>query len=188
MTGGVIFKRNIMGQDPQDPQDPAKPGNPGGNPGGNPDPNVIALQQKLTEKDRELKAAQAKLEELEKPKPGSDQNANAVAELQKTISELTGTIGTMTSEREKERLAKAYPDIVPDLLLGKSQEEIERLVKAQRETIDRNYQRLPSAHAPVFADRGEVEKEIEAVKVNKALSTDEKLQKIRELKTLRDEF
>lgn len=178
-----------MGQDPKGPQDPPKDGNPSGNPAGNPDPNVVALQQKLTERDKELKSALSKIEELEKSgSSNTSETQKAIEGMQKTIADLTGTITQMNSDRERERLARDYPDIVPDLLLGKSQDEIEKLVKAQRDTIAKNYQRLPSAHEPVFADRSEVEKEINAVKADKNLSTDEKLQKLRELKQARDEF
>ena len=178
-----------MGQDPKGPQDPPKDGNPSGNPAGNPDPNVVALQQKLTEKDKELKSALSKIEELKKSgSSNTSETQKAIEDMQKTIADLTGTITQMNSDRERERLARDYPDIVPDLLLGKSQDEIEKLVKAQRDTIAKNYQRLPSAHEPVFADRSEVEKEINAVKADKNLSTDEKLQKLRELKQARDEF
>lgn len=178
-----------MGQDPKGPQDPPKDGNPSGNPAGNPDPNVVALQQKLTERDKELKSALSRIEELEKSgSSNTSETQKAIEGMQKTIADLTGTISSMNSDRERERLARDYPDIVPDLLLGKSQDEIDKLVKAQRDTIAKNYQRLPSAHEPVFADRSEVEKEIEAVKADKNLSTDEKLQKLRELKQARDEF
>lgn len=178
-----------MGQDPKGPQDPPKDGNPSGNPAGNPDPNVVALQQKLTERDKELKAALARVEELDKSRnAGSDETRKELEAMRKTIEKLTGTISSMETDKERERLKDAYPDIVPELLIGKSKDEIEKLVKAQRDTIAKNYQRLPSAHEPVFADRSEVEKAIESVKGDKSLSTDQKLQKIRELKEARDEF
>lgn len=173
--------------DPKDPKDPT-PGNPHGNPPGNPDPNVVALQQKLTERDKELKAMQDKLAELEKGKGTDSATQKAIEDMSATIKTLTGTIGNMEQEKERERLSKAYPDIIPDLLLGKSQTEIESLVVKQRETIQQHYVLQPSSHAPKYASRGDVEKEIDRVTEDKSIPVTEKFVKIRELKNARDEF
>lgn len=173
--------------DPKDPKDPSN-GNPPGNPPGNPDPNVVALQQKLSERDREMKSLQ---DELAKLKDGSSKDSEvqkAIADMSETIKALTDTISTMESDKERARLKATYPDILPDLLLGKSKEEIESLVARQREAIAQNYEIQPSAHAPKYESRSEVEKEMERVESDKKIPIAEKFQRIRELKKQRDEF
>lgn len=175
-------------QDPKGPADPQNGGNPTGNQPGNPDPNVVALQQKLTEKDVELKRLESKLSDLENKTGAGDETSKIIGEMNKTISELTNSISSMQSEKEKEVLAREYPDIVPELLLGKTPEERKTLVEAQRAKTKAQFESAPSAHTPRFTDRASVEKELDNVKTSKTMSTDEKLQKIRELKESLDEF
>lgn len=173
--------------DPKDPKDPAH-GNPPGNPPGNPDPNIAALQRKLSEKDVELKAAQDKLATLERSGTQDDETKRLLGEMSETVKTLTGTISKMESDKERERLRSAYPDIVPELLLGKTQEDIERLVTAQRETIEKNYVRQPSAHAPTYNSREEVDAEIKKIEEDKTTPMPTKFARLRELKIKRDEF
>lgn len=174
--------------DPKDPKDPANSGNPDGNQKGTPDPNVVALQQKLSEKDVELKTMQAKMAELEKSKQGDEGTNKVLSEMSETVKTLTATISKMESDKQREVLKVAYPDIHPDLLLGKTTEEVERLVKEQRETISKNYTLLPSAHAPKYSSRAEIEKEIEALKSDPNLTTEQRLMKARDLKIAIEEF
>lgn len=173
--------------DPVDPKAPEN-GKPNGNQNGTPDPNVVALQQKLSEKDVELKAMQAKMAELEKAKQGDEGTNKVLSEMRDTVKALTDTISKMESDKQREVLKKAYPDIHPDLLLGKTPEEVERLVKEQRETISKNYTLLPSAHAPKYTSRAEIEKEIETLKSDPNLSTEQKMMKVRDLKIAIEQF
>lgn len=173
--------------DPKDPQDPPA-GNPDGNQKGTPDPNVVALQQKLSEKDVQLKETLAKIAELEKTKQGDEGTNKVLSEMSEQVKTLTATISKMESDKERERLKSAYPDIHPDLLLGKTPEEVERLVKEQRETISKNYSLLPSAHAPKYTSRAEIEKEIETLKSDPNLSTEQKMMKVRDLKIAIEQF
>lgn len=173
--------------DPKDPKDPT-PGNPNGNQKGNPDPNVIALQQKLTEKDREFRALQDKLAMLEKNGTGESETKKMLADMGETIKTLGSTISNMEKDKERERLRSQYPDIVPDMIIGRTPEEIERLVKEQRDTIEKNYVRQPSAHAPQYASRSEIETEMEKINADKTIPIATKFQKIRDLKIQRDEF
>lgn len=176
-----------MGQDPKDPKDPEH-GTPPGTPPGNPDPNVRALQQKLTEKDKEMKSLQTKIEELEKKGSGDHESQRQIAELTATVKTLTEEIGKVTTDRKREELRQKYPDILPELLIGKSDEEVESLVKRQRETMESRYERRPSAHEPQFKDRQEVDTEIERVKGDRTIDTDAKLLKVRELERRKQEL
>lgn len=144
--------------------------------------NVKALQQKLSEKDLEVKKILTEIEEL-KQKGSQDSEADKKIEaLSGTVKELTGQIGQLNTEKQKEDLAKKYPDMLPDLLLGKSPEEAEIIVNKQRAITMKSYDEKPSAHAPIYKDRNEVEEAIERVKKDPKMSTTDKMTKVRELK------
>lgn len=175
-----------MAEEPKGPTGP-KDGNPGGNPSGNPDANIKALQQKLSEKDVELKKAQADLEAAKK----SSDNGGKLEEIQKlneTVATLSKQIGEIGAEREREKLATKYPDILPELLVGKTEADQERIVKAQRDLIASRNEGAPSAHAPQYKDASEIDKAMEAVKADRSITTEEKMAKLRELKLRRSEF
>lgn len=176
-----------MATDPKDPQDPNN-GNPPGNQHGTPDPNVKALQQKLTEKDVELKKALNEIETLKKGSGDGEKNNAEIQRLNETVTTLTKQIGEMSTEREKEKLKAKYPDILPELLTGKTEAEQERIVKAQRDLSASRNEGAPSAHAPQYKDASEVDKAMDAVKADRSLTTEEKMAKMRELKLRRQEF
>jgi hypothetical protein len=153
--------------------------------------NIKALQQKLTEKDQEVKKGLVKLEELEKLEKVNSQTSESEKKIEiltKTVEGLTTQIGNFNIEKQREEIAKAYPDILPDLLLGKSPEEREIIVNKQREITMRNYDQKPSAHAPMYRSRDEIDTAIEQINQNKKLNVIDKLTKIRELKLKKDEI
>jgi hypothetical protein len=88
----------------------------------------------------------------------------------------------METEKEKEALAKTYPDILPEILVGRSAEEKELIVAKQRKLTADNFASRPSDHEPIYKDRASAQEEMERIKTDKTLSTDEKLRKIREVK------
>lgn len=147
--------------------------------------NVKALQQKLTINDEATKKLQGELEELKKAKETPGKNEE-IENLTKKIEEMTEQIGNLNTEKAKERLQAKYPDIVPELLLGRNEEEIELIVKKQREMTEKNYDRKPSVHEPKYTERSDFDKAVQDVKEDRSLDTDQKLQKVRELKLKRD--
>lgn len=150
--------------------------------------NVKALQQKLTEKDIEHKKTLERIEELEKKGSGDQEAAKQIATLTETVTQLTSQIGEINSEKKKEELRQKYPDILPELLIGKTDTEIEALVEKQRAATQTTYGARPSAHEPQFKDRSEVDAEIERVKADKTIDVDSKLVKVRELERRKSEF
>lgn len=147
------------------------------------DENIKALQQKLTEKDKTVKEIEAQITELRKKKPEDDEATKKIDELTKTVGELTTKIGTINTDNEKQKLAEKYPDILPEMLIGKTDEEKERIVERQREIIKKNYDINPSDHAPIYKDKTEVATAIEEIKKDQSLSTEEKLVKLGEVKS-----
>lgn len=150
--------------------------------------NIKALQQKLTEKDIEHKKTLERIEELEKKGSGDSESVKKIAELTETVTALTSQIGEINSEKKREELRQKYPDILPDLLIGKNDAEIEALVEKQRAATQQTYGARPSAHEPQFKDRSEVDAEIQRVKEDKSIDTDTKLVKVRELERRKSEF
>lgn len=151
---------------------------------GKADENIKAMQRLLTEKDKEIKALADK---LDKQKPDEKQ-PDQIALLTKQIETLTASITQITTDKTRESLRVKYPDVVPELLIGKTDEQIESLVAQQRAITQTRIDNAPSNHRPVFSSVDEITKEIDRVKTDKTLSTDAKLQKVRELKNQADEF
>lgn len=78
----------------------------------------------------ELKKVQSELEKVQNNSTGnSNETAQQIAEMHKTISVLTEGINTLKVTREREVLIKEYPDILPELLLGKTEEEQKSLAE-----------------------------------------------------------
>lgn len=178
-----------MAEDPKDPKDPGNTGNPNGTPPGNPDPNVVALQQKLSQKDIELKEAQSKLDDaLKNAKSNNAESNQEVVALTQTVKELTEKLTAVTTEMELKKISEKYPDILPELLLGKSEAERDLLVKKQQELNQARIGKMPSLHTPEYHDVVEVDKAIEDLKKDTSLTTEQKMQKLRELKNIRNEF
>jgi hypothetical protein len=177
-----------MAPDPNAPTDSDKD-NQDGKQKGNPDPNVKALQQKLTEKDRLLKETQEKLDKIEREKgKKTEEEKSEIQKLTEKVANLTGQITTINAESEKAKLAEKFPDILPEFLLGRSTEEQELIVEKQRKKIMENYDAKPSAHAPTFTSRGDVDKEMKKITEDSTLKTEAKMVKIRELKQIREKM
>lgn len=148
--------------------------------------NIKGLQKKLSEKDLAVKNALEEIEEFKKKGLGNKEETQKIDDLNKKIENLTGQIGNIEKEKRKEELQKKFPDILPELLIGKSDEEAEIIVKKQREIIQKNYDEKPSAHEPRYTNASDFDKEAEKIKQDKTLDTDQKLVKIRELKLKRN--
>lgn len=153
--------------------------------------NIKALQQKLTDGDiaskklkGELEEALKKLEEAGKQQPGNEQ----LAPLLKQIETLTASVQTLSNEKESSVLREKYPDILPRLLLGKSPEEQEAIVKDQREIMQKHYGSAPSPHMPKYKDASEIDERIKVVKADSSMSASEKILEIENLKEERSKF
>jgi exonuclease VII large subunit len=169
---------------PATTQTPPATGKANDNQDGKDAENIKAMQRLLTEKDKEIKALADK---LDKQKP-DDKQPDQITLLTKQIETLTESITQITNDKTRNELQAKYPDVLPDLLLGKTPEQIESLVTQQRAITQTRIDNAPSNHRPVFSSVDEITKEIDRVKIDKSLSTDEKLLKVRDLKNQADEF
>jgi seryl-tRNA synthetase len=150
--------------------------------------NIKALQQKLTEKDVAVKKALEDIEALKKQGGDESETKKEIAALTETVKTLTDQIGeTKTKERIGE-LSKKFPDIAPELLIGRTDEECEKLAGAQRAKAEETFGRRPSAHEPIYKDRDSIDAEIERITNDRTMRTDEKLVKVRELKLRKEDL
>lgn len=153
-------------EEPNKPGDQPNEGKGDGNGGGNPTPeDVKNLQKIISEKDKALKDAEAKLAEIAK-----GQNDNR-SEVEKVISALKDEIKSMAdevknlnTEKRRDTLAQKYPDILPELIIGKTDEEIDKIVENQRALSKKLYGDSDYFRAPTYRDGAAVDEEIDAVK------------------------
>ncbi len=143
--------------------------------------NIKNLQKKLTEKDLELKKKEEELKKKKKPEEKKGENEE-IKKMNETINNLNKTISKIKAKDEKKELSQKYPDILPDLLLGKNEEEQELIVKKQRELMEKEHGEFPSAHGQIYKNENEINEAIEKVKEDKTLDTETKLVQIRQLK------
>ena len=146
--------------------------------------NIKALQQKLTEADKDKKEILKQIEEIKKT-PGDN---DKIKELEGTIKTLSDSIGNLSKDKELERLAKKFPEVVPELLLGKSDEECELIVNKQKAKTEQDYVLRTSSHGPIYSDANEIDQAIESTKADTKLTTEEKFAKVRELKFAKEQL
>lgn len=176
-----------MGQkNPPAPPAPGK-GKPKGKPKGNSD--VQALHKKLTEKDKELKDVSSQLKELqEKQADQLSDESKKFEEMSEKVDKLTGEIATMNKEKRVAKLREAYPDIHPDLLVDKSDEEVEKLVKAQRKVSKSVYGDSEVFDQEALETPKDVDKAIENVKKDDSMTAVEKAARAFELKKVKNKL
>ena len=129
------------------------------------------LQQSLSAKDLDLKNLQDKIKELTAKK---DENLSAsekmIADLKTSVETLTTTISTMKNEQDTSRLAQQYPDILPELLIGKSPDEVEKIVDRQREINKKLYGDSRQFIKPDYSTEAEIEARKKEIMADKTKS------------------
>lgn len=169
--------------------DPKGNGNPdagGGKPGdgGNLDPNIQALHAKLTERDKQLKAAQAELERMK----GADGSAlsQIVESMREEVKRLTDELATVQREKREKILAEKYPDILPELLIDKDDAAIEKIVEAQRARNKQIYGDSRYFAAPAYGTAADVDAAIEKVQKDQNMSGVQKSVEVMRLTRVRN--
>lgn len=173
--------KNKGSDDPKDPDN----GNPPVIDLDNPKPEDIKnLQKALSDKDVKLKDAEKiisdakqiadkKRDDDDKKKKDDDEKKKSdVEKLGDEIKTLRNEIGNFNIEKKKGELEKEYPDILPELLVGKTDEQIKAVVEKQREMNKKNYGDSRGFLKPKYESADDVEKEIEETKKNKSLRGD----------------
>ena len=183
---------------PEIKKDSDNPGDSNDNPPAidpdNPKPEDIRnLQKSLSEKDVLLKQALSDVEGFKKTKENEEAEKKKKADEKKTEAELemdkmrkdmktmSETLEIFNNSKRKDELKEEYPDILPDLLVGKTDEQIEKIVDKQREMNKKNYGDSKFFIKPKYESEDDIDKEIEEVKKNKSLRGDQGAIKIMHL-------
>lgn len=149
-------------QDPQANQQNPSAGNSVENPSGNPSASdaksptqedIKALQRKLSEKDIEINKLKSKTEG----------ESTVISELTSQIESLSESLNSLINENSIKELSLKYPDITPELLVGKKQEEIEKIVKSQRELNRKNYGDSSKFTIPTYETKKQIDQAKEGI-------------------------
>ena len=158
-----------------EPKPNAQSGNPPVNPPDNKDSKADAHWQKIAdERFKENETLKRENEELKK-KSGAD---NESAELRKRLDDIE-------KDKEKNRLEGEYPDIEPDLLLGKTPDEQKSIVERQRKRAE-TYQNSKIDVNPPQYTQSEFDTQITNIK-NSTKNPIQKAQEVMRLNRLRRE-
>ena len=183
---------------PEPKKGSGEPDDPKGNPPAidpdNPKPeDVKNLQKALSEKDVLFKKALSDIEgfkktkeeeEIEKKKKADEKKTEtelAMEKMQSDMKKMSDTLKVYNDSKRKDELKEEYPDILPDLLVGKTDEQIEKIVEKQREMNVKNYGDSKFFIKPKYESEDDIDKEIEAVKKDKSMRGDQGAIKIMQL-------
>lgn len=158
---------------------------------GNPE-DFKNLQKIISKKDVDFRLTKEALERLKKDnKPNKDDKKET--ELEKTIKGLneklddtTKALAKINKDKEIETLEKQYPDILPELLVGKDEEAQKAMVDKQRTKNKKIYGDSKHFTAPTYDDVKDVDKEIEEIKADKTLSSERQAVKIMQLTRVKE--
>ena len=126
------------------------------------------LQKTVSSKDVELKKVLADL--AEKNKKIDDKKSESEKSLEKmgeTIKNLEKTIHTIEDSHRSEKLKESYPDILPELLIGKTDEEIVAIADKQRAINKKLYGDSQHFLPPDYSTEAEIDEAIEKTKTDK---------------------
>jgi len=146
--------------------------------------DIEILKTRLSERGVKLKNASDKIAEFEKAKLAEekerkekekekgDKEKTEVEKLSEELKSVRKEINNFNTEKKKSELEKEFPDILPELLVGKTDEQIKAVVEKQREMNKKNYGDSKGFLKPKYESVDDIEKEIEEVKKNKNLRGD----------------
>lgn len=133
------------------------------------------FQRVITDKDNEIQKLRKEIEEKNKLIEEGKKTPEQLAEMQKTLD-------AMVKEKEIARLDAEYPDILPELLVGKTPEECEKIAEKQRSRVKKVYGDASFFSRKVWQSIDEIDAEIDRIKEDKSISSTESISRIRQLR------
>ena len=157
---------------------------------GNPE-DFKNLQKIISTKDKDFQKTKEALEKLKSNLPKKDDDKESETEklskeLKGKIDEVNKKLDTINKTNEVEKLQKEYPDILPELLVGKDEEQIKAIVEKQRAMNKKIYGDSKHFTAPTYDDVKDVDKEIDEIKGDKSMSADKQAVKIMQLNRVKE--
>lgn len=128
--------------------------------------NIKNLQKVISQKDLEIQELKSKL----------DNNLNSLNKLE----ELQNIVANLENDKKINELKNQYPDILPELLLGKTEDEINHIVSKQRELTQDQLKK--SYYSDINYSESEINDQIELIKKDKKISQQDKISAIFKLK------
>lgn len=160
---------------------------------GNPE-DFKNLQKILTKKDVDFNKTKAALEALKSKKPNNE-NDKKETEFEKMskllqikLDDVTKKLDNINKVQETAELKQKYPDILPELLAGKKEEEQTAIVEKQRAMNKKLYGDSNRFKQPTYEDANDVDKAIDEVKANKTMSSATQAVKIMQLGRVKENF
>jgi len=158
---------------------------------GNPE-DFKKLQQIISKKDSDFVKTKSALEKLKVNSKSKNKNPEE-SELEKTVKALKESLKSVNDKLdhsnkilELEGLQKSYPDILPELLVGKNEDEQKAVVEKQRSINKRLYGDSQQFTQPSYNDIDSVDKEIDDIKVDNSVSGEKSAVKIMQLGRVKD--
>ena len=158
---------------------------------GNPE-DFKNLQKLISKKDVDFRKTKEALEKLKSNKPDNKDDKKET-EFEKISKDLKTKLDDVTKKLEKidqaseiTKLQKEYPDILPELLVGKDEEQIKATVEKQRVMNKKIYGDSKHFSAPTYDDVKDVDKEIDEIKADKSLSSEKQAVKIMQLGRIKE--
>lgn len=179
----------FIGETKKDGADPEKDGKSDPNPADGGDKNIKNLQRKLSERDKELKTAMAEIEKLKKNNDANkDEVSKKIDELLEHNKNLTKEIAQINKEKRITTLSEKYPDIAPELIIDKNDDEIEKIVAKQREIAKKQYGDSQYFLQPQYSDEAQIQNEIKEVQKDSSLTGDQKAEKVMSLTRMKNKL
>jgi len=145
------------------------------------------LQKTVSQKDIDLKKIKDEFDKLKKVEGNKKSDSEKeFIKMGETIKKLTETISSMTQIQESERLAKEYPDILPELLVGKSKDEIIVIVDKQRAVNKKLYGDSQHFAPADYSSEADVDEAINEVKNDKTETGENSAVKVLNLERKKD--
>lgn len=158
---------------------------------GNPE-DYKKLQKIISQKDVDLKKTASDLKELSDKKIVKNPKESKLKKLLETqgeqLKKVEKELKQINRAKESEQLKKTYPDILPELLIGKKEEQREKIVEKQRTLNKKLYGDAKHFTQPKYNDAEEIQKEIDLVKDDKTISSEGKAVKVLQLEREKENF
>lgn len=158
---------------------------------GNPE-DFKNLQKIISQKDNDFRKTKEALEKLKSKKPKDEKKESESDKIIKSLNEkLDGVnkkLEKIDQANEVVELKKNYPDIMPELLIGKDEEAQKSIVERQRVMNKKMYGDSRHFTQPAYNDVDEIQKELEEVKEDKSISGEKSAVKVLQLSRVKENF
>ena len=151
---------------------------------GNPE-DIKNLQKIISQKDVDLQKVAADLKKFTDKKVKTDPNKSKLQKdydgLAKQLKGIEKQLKKINLGKERSALKKQYPDILPQLLIGHSEETIKVIVEEQRNLNKKLYGEAKHFTQPKYEDAEQIDREIDEIKNDPKIGGVEAAKKVLEL-------